>query len=298
MAVGGLGVAAGWCYVDADARKNVLIASGGAASHAVMRGLNSLSVHNAHHLHDSLRRPPGVGLLTVSNHKATCDDPQLLAALVPPAFLLRGASQYRWGVCAKDVCFKEGHWLSYFADACKVLPIDRTGTTGGVWQPEIDAIIRKLRAGEWVHYFPEGRIKQDGEVHMFRRGVGRLVAAVRQSERLRVLPFYIHGTDVLQPSAHGGAPPSLGPGTVLTRPQLGTPLHVIFGAPVDLSAYVAMQDQPPFDKRPELLFEIIAHVLEEEVRALQRELERRLARGAGQPEPAQLAAQRGAAAAG
>ena len=36
------------------------------------------------------------------------------------------------------------------------------------------------------------------------------------------------------------------------------------------------QAEPPFDRRPELLFEIISHVLEEEVRRLQHELERRL----------------------
>lgn len=77
-------------------------------------------------------------------------------------YRLRAArrSRYRWGVCAKDVCFKEGHWISYFASACKVLPIDRNGETGGVWQPEMEAVVSKLRAGDWVHYFPEGRIKQ------------------------------------------------------------------------------------------------------------------------------------------
>ena len=63
-------------------------------------------------------------------------------------------------MCAKDVCFKEGHWISYFADACKVMPIDRNGATGGVWQPEMEAVLDKLRAGHWVHYFPEGRIRQ------------------------------------------------------------------------------------------------------------------------------------------
>lgn len=88
--------------------------------------------------------------------------------------LLSCGSRYRWGVCAKDVCFKEGHWISLFANACKVLPVDRSGTTGGVWQPEMDAIIAKLQAGEWVHYFPEGRIKQAGdELHIYAYQYGR-----------------------------------------------------------------------------------------------------------------------------
>ncbi|KAL3913842.1 MAG: hypothetical protein SGPRY_007836 [Prymnesium sp.] len=45
------------------------------------------------------RRPEGVALLTVSNHKSTCDDPQLLAALVPASSLLmprRGANDSAW----------------------------------------------------------------------------------------------------------------------------------------------------------------------------------------------------------
>ena len=89
---------------------------------------------------------------------------------------------------------------------------------------------------------PAAWLAQDGEVHMFRRGVGRLVAAVRVCEQLQVLPYYIHGTDVLQPSpAALEDNPVRGPGTVVTKPQLGTDLHVIFGSPVDLSAYVAMQ---------------------------------------------------------
>ncbi|KAL3913841.1 MAG: hypothetical protein SGPRY_007835, partial [Prymnesium sp.] len=112
---------------------------------------------------------------------------------------------------------------------------------------------------------------------MFRRGVGRLVASVTDCNRLLVLPYYIHGTDKLQPApTRPDENPSRGPGRVVTWPTLGSDLHVIFGRPVDLSKYVAMQDHPPFDRRPELLFEVIAHVLEEEVRSLQSELERRL----------------------
>ena len=56
----------------------------------------------------------------------------------------------------------------------------------GVWQ----AVIGKLDAGDWVHYFPEGVIRQDGHIRMFRRGVGRLVASVR-SETFRDPTFWI-----------------------------------------------------------------------------------------------------------
>ena len=58
---------------------------------------------------------------------------------------------------------------------------------------------------------------------------------------------------------------------------------MIFGAPLDLSALLALRAEPPFDKRPELLYEVIAHTLEEEVRRLQAELRRRLAAAEAEP---------------
>lgn len=93
---------------------------------------------------------------------------------------------------------------------------------------------------------------------MFRRGVGRLVGAVRDCEQLVVLPCYIEGTDILQPSPASRADnPARGPGTLFTHPQLGTDLHVIFGRPVDLSKYVAMQASG-FSRRPAPLAALVA----------------------------------------
>jgi len=201
----------------------------------------------------------------VSNHIATVDDPHLLASIVPLRTLLF-ESEMRWGVCGDDVCFRPGTMLCRFADAAKVLPIRRGA---GVWQPELDAIIEKLRDGRWVHFFPEGKIRQDGRVHPFRRGVGRLVASVESPQRLQVLPFYHTGLDAVQPTTpHSKA--------LLTRPNLGGEIHVIFGEPVDLTRYLALRSSPPFDRRPELLYEVIAHTLEEEVRSLRSKLHQRL----------------------
>ena len=64
----------------------------------------------------------------------------------------------------------------------QVLPVRRGA---GVWQPELDTVVAKLRGGQWVHYFPEVKIRQDGHVHLFRRGVGRLVAAVSEPQQPR-----------------------------------------------------------------------------------------------------------------
>ena len=261
----GAAAAAAAAYYDDESRRSLLISGVGSVCRLFMRGLNNLTVHDAHHLEQGLSRPSGTALLTVSNHIATVDDPHLLASIVPLRTLLK-PSEMRWGVCGDDVCFRPGTKLCRLADAAKVLPIRRGA---GVWQPELDAIIGKLEDGDWVHYFPEGKIRQDGRVHPFRRGVGRLVASINEPKSLQVVPFYHTGNDTLQPTT----PTSK---SLFSKPNLGTDIHVIFGPPVDLTRYLKLRDSPPFDRRPELLYEAIAHTLEDEVRALRGRLHERL----------------------
>ena len=256
-------------YGDEDARRSLTISAVGTLCRLFLRGLYDFTVHDGHHLDQALARPKGTALLSVSNHVATIDDPHVLSSIVPYRTLLHGASEMRWGVCASDVCFRPGSQISRLTSYAKVLPIQRQG---GIWQRELDAIIQKLREGGWVHYFPEGKIRQDGRIHPFRRGVGRIAASVGEGdETLQVLPFYHTGADKIQPTTPSSS-------TIFTLPTLGHEVHVIFGAPVDLSRLLALRTQPPFDRRPELLYEVIAHTLEEEVRALRDELHRRLGR--------------------
>lgn len=108
-------------------------------------------------------------------------------------------------------------------------------------------------------------------MHRFRRGVGRIVAAVAEPHALRVVPYYHTGAEQVQPTSAEST-------SFFSYPKLGTPIHVIFGAPLDLAPLLALRERPPFDRRPELLYEKIALVLEEEVRGLQKELAVRLAR--------------------
>ena len=226
-------------YGDDETQQRVAIGVVGTLARIFLRGLNNFTMHESHHLDCALARPKGTALLSVSNHIATIDDPHLLSAIVPYWVLADGSSEMRWGVCASDVCFRPGSMLSRLADCAKVLPIQRHG---GVWQPELEGIIAKLREGAWVHYFPEGKIRQDGRIHPFRRGVGRLAASVGEGEELQVLPFYHEGTSTIQPTTPTAK-------TIFTRPNLGTDVHVIFGAPVDLSRLLALRGEPPFDRR-------------------------------------------------
>ena len=266
-ALGGCAAAAGVAaYFDDEWRRSIVIGLGGLSSRLFIRSTNNLRLHDAHHLEQGLQRPAGTGLLSVSNHISTVDDPHLLASIVPLRTLFYGASEMRWGVCADDVCFRPGTKLSKLADASKVLPVRRGA---GIWQAELDGIADKLRDGHWVHYFPEGKIRQDGRVHPFRRGVGRIIGSIEEPSNLTVLPFYHMGNDKLQPTT----PTST---SIFVRPNTGQEIHVIFGEPVDLSRFLKLRSCPPFDRRPELLYECIAHTLEEEVRALRATLHRRL----------------------
>ena len=140
-----VGAAAAAAYYDDGWRRSLLIGGMGSFCRFLIRGTNQLTVHDAHHLEQGLQRPAGTALLSVSNHIATVDDPHLLASIVPLR-TLANANQMRWGVCGDDVCFRPGTMLCRLSDAAKVLPIKRGG---GVWQPELDAIIEKLRAGDW-----------------------------------------------------------------------------------------------------------------------------------------------------
>ena len=51
----------------------------------------------------------------------------------------------------------------------------------GLEQAGMRAAEARLAAGDWVHVFPEGTRSRDGRMGHARKGVGRLVAACRQT---------------------------------------------------------------------------------------------------------------------
>ena len=147
-------------------------------------------------------RAPGRGLLSVSNHTSTLDDPALFAALLPLSlfatdplggqqrvevggegggggagrgggggggdggagdFAVGGGRAVRWSLCARDVCFSRGKLLSDFFLAGKTLPVERDSNRG-VAQPATEAAAEVLRGGGWVHVFPEGRVELSGRL--------------------------------------------------------------------------------------------------------------------------------------
>lgn len=183
--------------VVAAACKAVLLAGNtfevrdGAAVNAAAAGGEEASSARARERFLSLAaaRPPGRGLLSVSNHTSTLDDPALFAALLPLSlfatdplggggggrqqadnnggdendFPAGGGRSVRWSLCAADICFNKGKLLSDFFLAGKTLPVER-GAKKGVAQPATEAAAEVLRGGGWVHVFPEGRVEPSGRL--------------------------------------------------------------------------------------------------------------------------------------
>ena len=73
-------------------------------------------------------------------------------------------------------------------------------------------------------------------MHRFRRGVGRIVAAVAEPHALRVVPYYHTGAEQVQPTSAEST-------SFFSYPKLGTPIHVIFGAPLDLAPLLALRER-------------------------------------------------------
>tara|TARA_B110000208_G_scaffold161505_1_gene197193 strand:- start:229 stop:1539 length:1311 start_codon:yes stop_codon:yes gene_type:complete len=119
------------------------------------------------HVHDG-----GRGLLSVSNHASTLDDPGLMCAGVLPSEAFYTPRKMRWNFCAEKVCFSKSEVLATIFGAGKALPLSRTG---GLSQPVFKTTARMLASGHHVHIYPEGRVWQEG--HHARDAEGRWATA-------------------------------------------------------------------------------------------------------------------------
>ncbi|KAJ1337463.1 monolysocardiolipin acyltransferase [Microdochium nivale] len=83
------------------------------------------------------------GLITVSNHISSLDDP-LIWGVLPLKYALNPANS-RWGLGAHDICFKNRP-LEWFFAAGQVLPAHRVhhSQNGGLFQPTMVQAIRLL----------------------------------------------------------------------------------------------------------------------------------------------------------
>ena len=164
-------------------------------SKMVMHVLNKTDVNESKHakLGKLMERSErgGRGLITVSNHVSSIDDPGVVAALMPLSTTFN-TNNFRWTACATDRCFKLMSLAPFFKGG-KVLPVERGA---GLYQEGMNRMVAKLNRGDWVHMFPEGKRSKEKELRPFKIGVGRLVADPENVPL--VVPFYHVGmTQVL-----------------------------------------------------------------------------------------------------
>ncbi|KAH6799338.1 Phospholipid/glycerol acyltransferase family protein [Perilla frutescens var. frutescens] len=200
-------------------RKMIFMAVG-AFTKAVANLLNTTTVDN---LETLLRlvchRPPGVPLLTVSNHMSTLDDPVMWGF---KGFPTSDAELGRWVLAAEDICFKNPVY-SYCFRLGKCIPITRGG---GIYQEHMNEALDRLTDGAWVHTFPEGKVYQeDAPIRRLKWGTASLIA--RAPVTPIVLPIVHRGFEKVMPESYmfGRRPPF---------PLCNKDIRIYIGEPIEL----------------------------------------------------------------
>ncbi|KAG7439790.1 uncharacterized protein BT62DRAFT_912395 [Guyanagaster necrorhizus] len=175
---------------------------------------------------NSAQREYGCGVVTVSNHISTLDDPVTWGVL-PAKYYLR-SRMTRWTLGASDIMFTNPI-LSYFFTHGQVL---ETFRGKGIFQRSVDAAIDKLNKGDWIHLYGEGKVNQpsmyqkdqDGLAILprFKWGVGRIISSTTTIPT--VIPMWITGFDTLMPEGR--------PFPYNFMPRIGACLSVTFGPPI------------------------------------------------------------------
>lgn len=182
-------------------------------------GLNKAKIHNRLNFYDIIeKRPPKVPVITVSNHHSCFDDPGIWGCMKAKYFFQK---TIRWSLAAHDICFTNA-FNAYFFATGKCIPVIR-GL--GVYQKAIDMTIEKLKNGEWVHMFPEGKVNETQEFIRFKWGVGRLIYEAPVTPI--VVPIWHIGMDDILPNK---TPYIL---------KTGKKATFNFGEPIDLNGLLA-----------------------------------------------------------
>ncbi|OVA08776.1 Tafazzin [Macleaya cordata] len=215
--------------------RKLVIMGVGAFAKVMTTLLNSTSVHNPETLVRLVQsRPPGVPLITVSNHMSTS-----VTSLNPPilfkspcrlddplmwgfkGFPTSDARMARWVLAAEDICFKNSI-LSYFFRLGKCIPITRGG---GIFQEHMEEALDRLSDGAWLHTFPEGKVSQeDAPIRRLKWGTASLIE--RAPVTPIVLPIVHRGFEKVMPekSFFGRRPP---------LPLCNKDIRIIVGEPIE-----------------------------------------------------------------
>ena len=123
----------------------------------------------------------------------------------------------------------------------------------------MDFTVARLRDGQWVHVYPEGRVNDNGAEQPLlplRWGVGRLVTEC-QDERPIVIPIYHMGMDKVLPNVKPYVP------------RLFQRVTVCVGEPIDMDEVLRKTEGLDVEERRKAITEEV----EEALRRLRKETE-------------------------
>nr|BAN21073.1 taz protein [Riptortus pedestris] len=232
---------------------NITLITVGMFSKFLIRILNRTNCYNEKTLHSAIyNKPADVPVITISNHHSCFDDPGIWGAL--NLKLLFSKRKMRWSLAAHDICFTNS-FHSYFFMLGKCLPVVRGK---GVYQEAIDFCIERLKYGDWVHIFPEGRVNLEKQFIRFKWGVGRLI--YESPITPIIIPIWHIGMEDILPNK---TPYIFRAGKLLT---------LNFGKPIDLSSVLLKLRSE--NVSPETARKVITDKLQEELFNLKIETEK------------------------
>ena len=228
----------------------------GAFSKFVVSGMNRATCSNYDTLlHHMTERERPQGLITVSNHSSTFDDPGVLSYLIPWWYFATEPRHegVRWTMCTKEICAASPAVHKFFA-AGKTVPVNRGG---GLNQRSLLVMSDRLARGDWLHLFPEGRVsKNANELGRLKWGLGKMVCDVVASggPRPTVLPFWHSGMERVKKYGRWGFSPL-------------NHVHVTVGEPVELADLAARCGRCDTERKREELYAAMAARVEAAMRA-------------------------------
>lgn len=194
------------------------------------------------------------GLITVSNHASTFDDPGVLSYLIPARYFATEPSHggVRWTICTAEICAASPLVHMFFA-AGKTVPINRGG---GLDQAVLRTMAERVGKGDWLHVFPEGKVsKTPRELGRLKWGLGKMLCDVHANGGAPpvVLPFWHSGMEKVKRYGVWGFFP-------FNR------VHVTVGEPVEFADLTARCGRCANDAQREALYKDMMARVEEKMR--------------------------------